>query len=293
MKYPLWDRFASKLNSVDEAPEPLCSAIRAVVKPGDAIRLLILGPAFTSLGKSSIATLLAVLGQEWIVVSGMEASQMRVDRARFADTLVAEFTIILLSGQLKFDYTADGGTRSAVMKFNTVMDAYYKEAMRLVLDGIEGTAGAVSVADGHLNTLLDGLPMKFCSAAHEFRPPSQPVLALRHWPAVMVKKRLWFQRELAPEAMLMLAERELIIISEEKTWSWMRIGRVNKYGYVVTYCPVSRLENWHIEANEQMAMLDLSIRAPQGGETIRVEFPRGEEHNVAALMRRQPAMSRA
>jgi hypothetical protein len=76
MKYPLWDRFASKLNSVDEAPEPLCSAMRAVVKPGDAIRLLILGPAFTSLGKSSIATLLAVLDGEWIVVSGMEASQM-------------------------------------------------------------------------------------------------------------------------------------------------------------------------------------------------------------------------
>jgi len=108
MKRDLWDRFASKLNSVDEAPEPLCNAIRPVVKPGDTIRLLILGPAFTSSGKSSIATLLAVLDQEWIVVSGMEASQMRVDRARFADTLLAELTIVLLSGQLKFDYTTDG-----------------------------------------------------------------------------------------------------------------------------------------------------------------------------------------
>jgi len=179
------------------------------------------------------------------------------------------------------------------MKFNTVMDAYYKEAMRLVLDGIEGIAAALSVADGHLNTLLDGLPMKFCSAAHEFRPPSQPVLALRHSPAVMGKKRLWFQRELAAEAMLMFTERELIFISEEKTWSWMRIGQVNKYGYVVTYCPLARLGGWHIEANEKMAMLDLSVRAPQGGETVSVEFPRGEEHQVAALLRQQLVISRA
>ena len=171
------------------------------------------------------------------------------------------------------------------MKFNTVMDAYYKEAMRLVLDGIEGIAAALSVADGHLNTLLDGLPMKFCSAAHEFRPPSQPVLALHHWPAVMGKRRLWFQRELAPEAMLMLTERELIFIAEEKARSWTRIGQTSKYGYVATCCPLSRLENWHIEADEKMAILHLSVRVAQVGETVRMEFPRGEEHHVAALMR--------
>jgi hypothetical protein len=291
MKRDLWDRFASKLNSVDEAPEPLCSAMQAALKPDDAIRLLIFGPGFTSLGKSSIATLLAVIDSGWIVVSGMEAGQLRVDRARFADTLLVEVTIILLYGRLKFDYTADGGTRSAMMEFSTVMEPLYKEAARLALDGIEGAAGTVPIADGHLNALLDGVPMKFRSAAHEFRPPAQPVLALRHWPPVMGKKRLWFQRELATEAMLMLTEHELIFISEEKTWSWMWIGRVNKYGYVVTYCPLSRLENWHIEANEKLATLDLSVCAQQGGETVRLEFPRGKEHHVATLMRQQSAMS--
>jgi len=289
MKRDLWDRFASKLNSLDEAPEPLCSAMQTALKPGDAIRLLILGPSFNSLGKNSTATLLAVLDQEWIVVSGMEAGQLRVDRAAFAETLLVELTIVLLLGRLKLDYTTDGVARSAVMEFNTVMEAYYKEAARLVLDGIEGVDDAVPVADDRLNALLDGAPMKFCSAAHEFRPPSQPVLALQHWLPVMGKKRLWFQRELAAEAMLMFTERELIFISEEKTWSWMRIGRVNKYGFVVTYCPLSRLESWHIEANGKTAGLDLILRTQQGGETFRVEFPRGEEHHVAVLLRQPSA----
>jgi hypothetical protein len=289
MKRDLRDRFASKLNSVYEAPEPLCGAMQAALKPGDAIRLLILGPAFTSLGKSSIATLLAVLDQEWIIVSGLEPGQLRVDRATFADTLLVELTIILLYGRLKLDYTGDGKARSAIMEFNTVMEAYYKEAARLVLDGIEGTAGTSSVADGPLNALLDGVPMKFCNAAHEFRPPSQHIFALRHWPPVMGKKRLWFQRELAAEAMLMLTERELIIISEEKTWSWMWVGRVNKYGYVVTYCPLSRLEHWRIETDETTARLDLSIHAQQAGETVRVEFPRGEEPQVEGLLRQLSA----
>lgn len=293
MKLPLWDRFASKLNSVDEAPEPLCGAMRAVIKPGDNIRSLILGPAFNSLGRTSIATLLAVLDQEWIVVSGMEQNQPRVDRARFADMLLVELTIVLLSGRLKFDYAADGGTRSAVMEFNTVMEPLYKATAWLVLNGIEGVANPTTVADGHLNELLDGAPMKFCSAAHEFRPPSQLVIALHHWPAVMEKRRLWFQRELAPEAMLMLTERELIFIAEEKTRSRTRIGRTSKYGYVVTCCPLSRLENWQIEADEKMAILHLSVRAPQAGEALRVELPRGEEHHVAALMRRQSSVPHA
>lgn len=102
MKYPLWDRFASKLNSVDEAPEPLCGAMQAALKPGDAIRLLILGPVFTSLGKNTTATLLAVLDQEWIVVSGLKPSQLRVDRATFADTLLTELTIVLLKRMICF-----------------------------------------------------------------------------------------------------------------------------------------------------------------------------------------------
>lgn len=293
MKWPLWDRFASKLNSVDEAPEPLCGAMQAALNSGDAARLLIFGPAFTSLGQTSVATLLAVLDQEWIVVSGTEASQLQVHRARFADTLLAELTLVLLKGRLKFIYAAGGGTRPALMEFNTVTELLYTEAMRLVLDGVEGVANAGAVADDHLNTLLDGAPMKFGSAARRFRPPAQPVLALRHWPAVMEKRRVWLQRELAPAAMMMLTECELIFIAEEKTRSGARIGRAGKYGYIVTYCPLSRLQSWQIEASETVAVLGLSVHSPQGGETVRLEFPREEEHHVAAMLESRSAAHRS
>jgi hypothetical protein len=112
------------------------------------------------------------------------------------------------------------------------------------------------------------------------------VLAVLHWPALLGGRRRWFQRELAPEAMLMLTERELIFISEEKTWSWMRIGRVNKYGSIATYCPLSRLKRFQITEHGQLNTLELELRAKQGGAKMEVSFPAGQREEVSTFMER-------
>lgn len=287
MKKDFWDRFASKLKSVDEAPEPLGSALRAALRPEDSVRLLLFGPAAKSVHKTSPATLLAVLDREWVLVSGTQETPPQVVRADFAETLLVELTVILLYGRLKLDYATAGVVRSVVIEFNTVMDRSYKEAVRLMLDGMEGIRDAKPIENGSLNGLLQGIPMKFCSAVDEFRPLSQRVLGVQHWPAVTDGRWRWFERELAPEAMLVLTERELILISEERSWSWLWIGRVNKYGNVLTYCPLSRLERFGMQDRESLCALELELRAQNGSVNFHIDFPREQEPAVARFMGRE------
>jgi hypothetical protein len=73
----LWGRakFASKLPSVEDAPEPFRSAMVAVLKPSDVVRSLIFGPAEDLIRKILPASLLAILEDEWIIVVGGENAE--------------------------------------------------------------------------------------------------------------------------------------------------------------------------------------------------------------------------
>ncbi|MGA2495654.1 MAG: hypothetical protein ABSF67_22425 [Roseiarcus sp.] len=279
---PLY-RFARKLKTIDEAPAAMRVAMSAALAPGAAIRTLIFSPGFHGMSADK-ATLFAVLDDEWIVVSGLSAAGTRVDRAPFADTLSAELTSVLLFGQLKLDYASEGGTRSAVIVFNAVMERTYREALRMVLDGAEGAVGPAAIADERLDGLLKNAPFKFRCAARACRPPAQRVRAVRHWRAAMVGRFRWRQRERSPQAMLMLTDRELICVAERRARWWMQVIKATRYGYVATFCPLARLETWRIAANDEVATLALVLSTPCGGATVTAELPRDEERPVAALL---------
>jgi hypothetical protein len=284
MKKFLSDRFACRLSAVEEAPEPLRSAMVAALNGDQQVRLLLFSPASRTLDHCSPATLLAVLDGEWLLASGAEEIPPRLARAAFVDTLLVELTLILFYGRLRLDYSLEGVTRSAMIEFNAVMERLYREAAREVLDGMSGIRGTIPIEDGSLAGLVQGVPLRFWNAVHEFRPVSQRVLATRHWPAVTGGARRWFERELASEAMLVLTERELILISDEKTWSWLRVGRPNKYGDVVTYCPLSRLEGYRVRADDRLARLELELCVAGGGETVKVDFPPEQQRTIGDLM---------
>jgi hypothetical protein len=50
-----------------------------------------------------------------------------------------------------------------------------------------------------------------------------------------------FRRELSPASLLALTDTHLLLIAEEKEWKIRA-----KYGYSVTYCPLSRIEDIRI-----------------------------------------------
>jgi hypothetical protein len=284
MKRGLWERFAAKLKTVDDVPEPLYGAARAALKLDDKIRLLIFGPAQKVLGKISAASLLIILDEEWIVVTGTDEIKTEVFRCTFADTLMVEITNILLHGKLRIDFASEGRAHSIAIQFNTVMEGLYQEAVQFLLNGMDNVSEVSPCDSKELYAALNSLPLKFCNAVVEFMPMGQRVLGLVHWPAVLGRKMKIFRRELLPEAVLVLTERELLFISEEKTWSWTRPDRVQKYGSVVTHCPLSRVGAVELSEHDSLDTMDVEIRANEAGEKLKIDFPREQKAKVSAFM---------
>ena len=83
------------------------------------------------------ATVLAVTDQRWLIVAEVQPGVARVSGAAFDETLLVEFTEILLFGELKIHFALDGKPHSGAAHFNTVTDGYYREATQLMLDRIE------------------------------------------------------------------------------------------------------------------------------------------------------------
>ena len=284
MKPELWERFARRLKTVDETPEPLRALALAALKPDDQIRLLVFGPAQRVLDNISPATLLAIFENEWLVVVGSKEIKPEVSRCAFADTLLVEFTNILLHGQLRIDYVADGRAQTVTVQFNTVTEGLYQEAVQLLLNGMDGILEITPCDSQALHHSLESLPMKFFNAMAQFIPMGQRVLALVHWPAVLGRKLRIFRRELAPEAVLALTDRELLFISEEKTCSWGRPDRVQKYGSIVTHCPLSRVAAIQINEHDLLDTIDVEIRVGQEGEKLKIEFPHEQKAEVVAFL---------
>ena len=147
------DRFATKLESIDEVPEPLRGALIDNFLSPESVRLLIHAPAFLTSDHRSPATgpavtptlvtpatVLALTSDGWLVASETEDGGTSVKKSDFDDTLLLELTSILLSGQLKIYFGAVGTSYSAIIDFDTVGEELYREAIDLILASIDRTS---------------------------------------------------------------------------------------------------------------------------------------------------------
>ena len=286
MKCDLWDRFASKLETVQDAPRPLSGAMLTALKPNDELRLLIFGPAYKALRKTIPATLLAVLAHDWLVVTGSEEHPAHVYRCDFANTLLIEITNILLHGMLRIDFATEGRTETVAIPFNTVMEGLYQEATQFLLNGMDEVREITPCENKELSCSLAPLPMKFYNAILEFIPMGQHVLEFVHWPAVFGNKLKMFRNEVSPEAVLVLTDRELLFISEERTSSWFHAERLQKYGCIATHCPLSRLASFQVSDHDSLDTIDIMLQTRQGSEKLKIDFPRGQKAEMASFMER-------
>lgn len=280
----LWDRFASRLQTVQDAPEPLGSAMLAALKRNDEVRLLIYGPAQKVLNKTSPSTLLAILQHEWILVTGSEERPRQTYRCNFVDTLLVEITNILLHGLLRIDFVAEGRVGTVSISFNTVMEGLYHEAVQFLLNGMDEIKEITPCNSKELYSVLRSLPMKFYNAIVESIPMGQRVLRFMHWPAVLGLKLKFFRHELSPEAVMVLTDRELLFISEEKTWSWVQAERIQKYGCIATHCLLSRVGSFGLSECDLLDTIDITVQAPRGSEKLKIDFPHEKKAEVTLFM---------
>lgn len=268
-------RFPTKLQTVSDAPEPFRTSLADNIPSGEFIRFLVHAPAFSTGTTNSPASVLAITGKGWLVASENEDGGISVEQATFDETLFVEMASILISGRLTIHFATVGASYSVTMQFDMVEVDYYLEAIRRILEGIDRKSSAASgtVPDSALVT--ESWPWKFRADVQRYLPQGQTLLAAVQWPAVTSA----FQRELAPAGALLVADRELVLISEGN-------GSPLHSGAIITYFPVARLADFHVGHHGRFGFLALQVHAAHGGEKLEIMFPpsceqavlRGSEH---------------
>src|SRR6516164_6580194 len=208
-------RFATKLDSVDDVPEPMRGALVEKLPSHEPIRLLVHAPNISTNEEESpiTATLLAVTGEGWLVVSESEEGNVSVEDCKFDDILFLELTSLILWGELKIHFAAVGTSYCAGMRFSTVTEGLYREAIDLLLDRIDqARTQAAPTDDEDTTAIFENWPIEFRTAALRYRPKLQRILAATRWPSVVDGLR----RTLCAAGALLVTERELVLISQQK-----------------------------------------------------------------------------
>ena len=285
------NNFPTKLSSVDDAPEPFRRALKDNISSRELVRLLIYSPAFSTIDKLSPgsalvrwpailapATLLAVMDDRWLVATE-EEDGVNIQASRFMDTLFLELTSILLSGELRIYFAAVGTHYVATIPFNTVREELYQDAIRLIFDGINP---AESTGIEPNDSILKSWPLKFRLAAERYRPKDQPLVTATRWIGVGDG----FERPLCHDGALLVTERQLISIVEEKTPPCQYAGDQHKLGGIITYFPLVRVQDFHISHHGRFAVLAVLIYAAHGSEKSEIVFPSDREKAVLKTMQK-------
>jgi hypothetical protein len=288
------DRFATKVESIDEVPEPLRGALIDNFLSPESVRLLIHAPALLTLDERppttgpavtlsvvAPATVLAVTSDGWLVAAETGDGGSSVEKSDFEDTLFLELSSILLSGQLKLYFGAVGGLYSAIIDFDTGGEELYREAIDLILASIDRTSARAVESDRAAASLFRAWPIKLRNEVERYRPREQRLSAATWWSAIVDG----FERDLCPAGVLLVTERELVWISEEKRSPRLRRGNVQKFGGVITYLPLLRLLDFHVSHHGRFGVLTLRVHGVHGGEELEIVFPAGHAKAVSKAMK--------
>jgi hypothetical protein len=310
-------RFPTKLDTVSDAPEPFRSALVESFPAGTPVPpLLVYAPSFPAGDDESPATVLAVTKSGWLVATETEEGNVTLEKADFSATLFLELAAILLLGQLRISFTALNALQSITIKFESVWDEFYREAIDLMLAGIDPARPAGDHQNRKEVPIYKDWPMKFRNEAQRYWPKGQALLTAIQWPSI----------QNAPAAALLITERELVLISEgqkSSTESSLETGSVeefpdqenssraeaagpgtseppssphaesadldsgtlpgdvSEFAEIVTFVPRVRLANFQVSHQEGLGVLTLMLQAAHGSEKLEILFPADDEKAVA------------
>ena len=276
-------RFPTKLDAIQDAPEALRKALLESFPSQESARFLVHSPLFSTADERSPATILAVTSAGWLLASENEAGGVGIQKSNFRDTLFVELTSILLWGQLKIHFITAGKSSIAVLRFDTVGEELYRDAIDLIFEGIEQTlAPSVEVESNRDSSLIfKSWPIHFRNEAERYQPKGQRLLAATQWPAVTGG----FRRELSPACALLVTEREFVLIAQEKASPRQHAGDLHHFGGIITYIPIAQLRDFQLSQHERFDVLAFQVHAMDGGEELEIIFPSDHERAVSEIMK--------
>ena len=274
------EQFATCIKRIEDVPKPFGEALSNRICANEAVVDLIFSPAFRAGRFSTLASLLCITDSRWLVVLLQGDGSVTVDSASYETTLLLELTIILLYGQLKIDFVCDGQVRSTALQFNTVMQQTYCEALQDILDEIDHNVESIADSNWVRSEILRQWPIKFRNVSIIYAPRSSRLLNGVQWKNICGV----FRRQLAPAAALLLTDRHVIVIAEEKPSGWFQFRARPQYGQIITYLPLDRLASFRISENSRFDILEIVGDEGHGKEALKIMFPHDQAKAVTRLM---------
>ena len=272
--------FPTCIKRLENVPTPFREALSNCIGESESVGDLMFSPAFRAGKFSTLASVLCLTDGRWFVVLLQDDGSVSVDTASYETTLLLELTLILLYGQLKMDFVYDGQVRSTALQFNTVMKDDYCKVLQNILDKIDNNLEGQAQSNWHGSKLLREWPLKFRNVSNIYAPRGSRLLHGVQWGEIYGG----FHRQLAPAAALLLTDRHLIIIAEEKPSGWFQFRERSHYGEIITYFPLDRLASFRVSEHARFDILEIVGHEGHGSETLELMLPHDRADAVKRLM---------
>jgi len=168
------------------------------------------------------------------------------------------------------------------------MQKVYRNALQDMLRGLDGSKNVKGGQDWGKSRILTDLPLKFRNVSIIYGPQNSYLVAGVHWGEVYGS----FHRQAAPATAMVLSDRYLMIIAEEKPARWFQFRAESHYGEIITYFPLDRLAKFEIRRTGRFSVLELEGRRVDGGEKLQLLFPLEREAALLNLMGKALSISR-
>jgi hypothetical protein len=275
------DEFPTRVEHLDDLPARFREALSTRIPENEAVIDLMFSPVYRAGTFTSLASVLCVTENRWLVVLLQKEGRITVDTASYETTLLLELTIILLYGALKIDFVCNGQVRSTAFQFNAVMIDNYWQVLQDILDNIDDNVGCKADSHWRESEVLSKWPIKFRNVSNIYAPRSSRLLDGVQWGDIYGG----FHRQLAPAAAILLTDRHIIVISEEKPTGWFQFRARTHYGEIITYFPLDRLAGFRVSEHARFDILEVEGHEGHGGETLEIKFPHDQADAIRRLMK--------
>jgi hypothetical protein len=272
--------FGVRPQRIEDAPQPFRQVLLQRVEKDENVRHLVYSPAFTTGRFHTLASLLCVTDRRWIILLCEKDGRTIVGESPYDAILLVELTIILLYGQLKIDFVFNGEARSTALQFNTVMKRDYFQATQDILSAINGEEKRGGRLDWRNSPILRDWPLKFRNSSILYAPDHSRLFDGAQWGEIYGA----FHRLLGPAAAMLLTERHVVIIAEEKP-GWLQFARRANYGQIITYLPIDRLASFQLSRSARFSLLQLEGSRKAGGEKLVIMLPHDAEEAASRLLK--------
>jgi hypothetical protein len=256
-------------SEIDQVPLPFLEPLNEALRAEESVHRLIFSPEFTTFKERRPASVLCVTNSRWLMALKEQSGTITIRDAVFNEILAIELTVILLHGKLKIDFARNAQCQSTALYFNTVAIPKYYAAVCEIL-GASSQGGSTS-PDRKPSVRFPEWPHKFRNFAILYTPPASYLLDGAFSGAVY--GRLFGEK--ATATAVLITERDLIIIAEEKSGSWFPPKDSEKYGALMTYIPRQRLIQWETTPGRRVDLHQLQILAGRGIQKF--QFPLSPE----------------